>query len=262
MFPGMTLRKLDDSSEVMSPVATHVLRVHVTPGRPVRVRLRYILAERGSIEHRHEQHDLDEELRRQVERMGLSAAVNDEEFRKTATKRVDLDVAGGVALVGNLKAHRAEGEGEIWLGHEAGDISIFEVTDDSLVVVSQKEILAYDDTLAPTLEEVIPVAMAAVRNSTFAWILSGSGLIATATPGGTVVLDVTDDAPVRVESEALLAFTSGVELVAPEDFTQRATVRVLTWLVQFIPRVNIKLRREPVWMTARGTGTLVIRSGD
>ena len=258
----MSLRKLDEPTEVMFPAATHILGVRVTPERPLRVRLRYILAERGSIEHRHEQHDLYEELRQQVDRMGLSAAVNDEEFRKAAAKRLDIDVAGGVALVGNLKAHRAEGEGEIWLGHEAGDISVFEVVEDSVVVVSQKEVLAYDDTLTIALEEVIPVAMTAVRDSTFAWTLSGSGLIATATPGETIVLDVTDDTPVRVESEALLAFTSGVELVAPEDFTQRAIVRGLKWLVQFIPRVNIRLRREPVWMTARGTGTVIIRSGD
>jgi hypothetical protein len=258
----MSLRKLADPSDVMFPAATHVLGVRITPEQPVRVRLRYILAERGEIEHRHEQHDLDEKLRQQVERMGLSAAVNDEEFRKAATERVDIDVAGGVALVGNLKAHRAEGEGEIWLGHEGGDISVFEVVDDSVVIVSQKEVLAYDDTFAVTLEEVIPVAMTAVRDSTFAWILSGSGLIATSTPGETIELDVTEEMPVRVESEALLAFTSGIELDAPEDFAQRAIVRFLKWLVQFIPRVNIKLRREPVWITARGTGTVIVRSGD
>jgi hypothetical protein len=39
-------------------------------------------------------------------------------------------------------------------------------------------------------------------------------------------------------------------------------MRGLRWLLQFIPRLNLKLEPEPVWMLAHGEGALVIRARD
>ncbi|WP_166346215.1 AIM24 family protein [Phytoactinopolyspora limicola] len=258
----MSLQRLEGGCDRMFHAASHVLGVRVAPERPMRIRRNRILAERGTITYRHEGDDLDDELRQLVERKGLRRAARDKKFRDMAAKRVDVDVAGGIVLTGNLKAHRGSGDGEVWLGYQGGDVSILEIVDDSVVVLSQQEVLAFDDDLSVTLEETIPLQLAAVRDTTFAWVVRGTGLIATATPGQTVVLKVTEDAPLRVEAEAVLAFTAGVEFAAPADYNRRATLRGVKWLLQFIPRVNIKPGRERVWMTASGEGTVVIRSSD
>jgi hypothetical protein len=125
----------------------------------MRVRKRYVLAERGSIEYRHEEDDLDDELRGHVKRGGWLRASRDEEFKAAATKRVDIDAAGALSLAGNLKAHRASGEGELWLGHKGGDVSVLELDEEEVVILAQREVLAYDDDLELTLEEGKPVVL-------------------------------------------------------------------------------------------------------
>ena len=258
----MTLTKLDPDPPHLSHAASHILGAVVEPERPVRVRRSRILASRGNLELWHESNDIDDELRDRTRRDGWRAAVRDPGFASSASTRLEMDLAGDIALTGNLKMHRASGTGEIWLGHEGGDISVFHLDDDELVVLSQREVLAHDDALTVDLERCVPTEMAVVRDTTYAWVLRGTGHVATATPGETIVLDVTDEAPVVVEAEGLLAHTAGVELTAPDDYERRAAMRGVKWLLKNIPQINVSTGRERIWMVANGSGSVVIRSGD
>ena len=258
----MTLTKLDPDPPHLFHAASHILGAVVEPERPVRVRRSRILASRGDLEFWHEANDLDDELRNQTRQEGWSAAMRDPAFASSAKTRIDMDLAGDGALTGNLKMHRTTGSGEIWLGHEGGDISVFHLADDDLVVLSQREVLAHDDALAVDLESCVPGEMAVVRDTTYAWVMRGTGHVATATPGETLVLDVTPDAPVVVEAEGLLAYTGGVELTAPADYERRAAMRGVKWLLKNIPQINLSTGRERIWMVANGNGSVIIRSGD
>ncbi len=258
----MTLTKLDPDPPHLFHAASHILGAVVEPGRPVRVRRSRILASRGDLEFWHESNDLDDELRDQAQQEGWRAALRDPGFTTSAKTRVEMDVAGDVALTGNLKMHRASGTGEMWLGYEGGDISVLHLADDDLVVLSQREVLAHDDALTVSLERCVPKEMAIVRDTTYAWVMHGTGHLATATPGETIVLDVTEGDPVVVEAEGLLAYTAGVELSAPSDYERRAAMRGVKWLLKNIPQINVATGRERIWMVANGTGSVIIRSGD
>ena len=258
----MTLTKLDPDPPHLFHAASHILGATVVPERPVRVRRSRILASRGDLEFWHESNDLDDELRDQTHREGWREALRDTTFAASAKARIEMDLAGDVALTGNLKMHRASGTGQIWLGHEGGDISVFHLADDDLVVLSQREVLAHDDTLAVSLDRCVPKEMAIVRDTTYAWAMHGTGHLSTATPGETLVLDVTEEDPVVVEAEGLLAYTAGVELTPPADYERRAAMRGVKWLLKNIPQINLATGRERIWMVANGNGSVIIRSGD
>lgn len=258
----MTLTKLETDPAHMFHAASHILGVVIQPDGPTRVRHSRILASRGDLSYWHESKDLDSELRDRTEREGWRGAMRDSDFAASAKARIEMDVAGDLALTGNLRMHRASGDGQIWLGHEGGDISVFHLEDDELVVLSQSEVLAHADTLEVTLDNRVPKEMAIVRDSTYAWVMRGTGHLATATPGETIALDVTVDDPVVVEADGLLAYSGGIELTAPDDYERRAAMRGVKWLLKNIPQINLSTGRERIWMVAEGTGTVVIRSGD
>lgn len=260
---GPQLRALShDADAALSPAAQHILGVRVTPQHPVLVSRRRILAQRGALSMHHEQQDIDADLRRQLKDKGWGRSARDRRFRRRLARSIDIDVAGGLTLTGNLKTHTASGDGMLWLGRRGGDISLFELQDAALVILSPQEVLAHDEGLTSSLEEVIPLSLAAVRDTTFAWVTRGSGTLATATPGETIVLEVAEDEPLRVEGESLLAFTEGIDISVPEDYTRQTTLRVITWLLRFIPRLNLKPEPEPVWITLHGPGHIIVRARD
>lgn len=258
----MTLTKLDPDPEHLFHAASHILGALVRPDVPLRIRHSRVLASRGDLTYHHETNELDATLRDEVERSGWQAAMRDESFTAAARSRIEMDVAGDLALTGNLKMHQVSGTGQIWLGHEGGDVSIFHLDDDELVVLAQGEILAHDDALDVTLEERVPTEMTIVRETTYAWVMRGTGHLATATPGETVVIDVDEDDPVLVEGDGLLAYTGAIELTPPDDYERRAAMRGVKWLLKNIPQINLSTGRERIWMVANGRGSLVIRSGD
>ncbi len=258
----MTLTKLDPDPDHLFHAASHILGAIVRPDIPLRIRQSRVLASRGDLAYHHESNELDNSLRDKVDRSGWRAAIRDDSFTATAKNRIEMDIAGDLALTGNLKMHQVSGTGQLWLGHEGGDVSVFHLADNELIVLSQREVLAHDDTLDVTLERRLPKEMAIVRDTTYAWVMRGTGHVATATPGETVVLDVCEDDPILVEGDALLAYTSGIELTAPDDYERRAAMRGAKWLLKNIPQINLSTGRERVWMVANGRGTVVIRSGD
>lgn len=246
----------------MFHAASHVLGVAVAPDRPVRIRHSRILAAKGQVEYWHEGQAIADQVAAKVKQQGLRRAVGDEEFEAATKAGFDAEVAGDVALTGHLKVHRASGSGQVWLGHHGGDISIFRLDQDGLVVLTQSQILAYDDSIVASLDEVLPDEMVVTHDTTYAWVLRGSGLIATATPGEVVIIEVTEAEPILVEAEALLGYTEGITLSAPDDYNRRAAMREVKWLLENIPQINLQTSRERVWMIASGTGAAVVRASD
>ena len=258
----MTLTKVDPDPPHLFHAASHILGARVTAEHPIRVRQSRILASRGDVEFWHETNDIDDDLRKHTDQGKWRTAIGNADFTSSAMARIEMDTAGDIALTGNLKMHRASGTGEIWLGHDGGDVSVFLLDADDLVALSQSEVLAHDDALAANLEDCVPSEMAIVRDTTYAWVVRGTGHVATATPGETIVLSVTEDEPVAVDAEALLAYTSGVELTAPGDYERRAAVRGVKWLLENIPQISLSTSRERIWMVANGAGSVIIRSAD
>ena len=246
----------------MFHAASHILGVLVAADRPVRVRHNRVLAVKGQIEFWHEGQAIADEVATKVEGQGWRRALADKEVRSALDAGFDAELAGHVALAGQLKVHRASGSGQVWLGHHGGDISIFELDRDGLVVLAQSQILAHDDSIATSLEDVLPREMVVTHDTVYAWVLRGTGLIASATPGEVVTIDVDEGDPILVEAEALLAYTEGISLAAPDDYNRRAAMREIKWLLKNIPQVNLETDRERVWMIASGVGTLVVRASD
>lgn len=256
---GMLLKTTKPTA--LSNAAAHILRATVSGDRPLWVRRSGVLAESGDLTFRHAPKDARDRMRRTIKSKGW-LRVKNRDIAADAQLDAEGELAGPLANAGNLKAHRATGDGEILLGHRGGDVTVFSVVDDRVVFLDQAEILAYDDTLVATLESTHVKEIAMVIGTDYGWILSGSGDFATATTGETIVLEVRPDRSVRFEVEALLAHTAGVEVTITDDYVSRISKRGAKWLLKVIPKLNVDLGRERVWLQAHGRGQLVIRASD
>lgn len=250
--------EIADPQDAFTNAASHILRVRITPDHPVQVRRGRTLAQRGALVFAPQQEKSGDELTDDVEdRQRIRGLA----FVKGTYARLRPAVGAAVTAGGNLYLKRASGEGEIFLGRNGGDITVFRVDDPALIVLEPAEVLAHSDTLTATLVKNTNKKLAVAVDATHAWTFNGHGDLATATSGEVIVLGVTPEQPVLVETEAILAMSSGIRLTPPENYTSKIVERGIGKALKLLP-TNIDLGHRRVWMVADGTGQVVVRSSD
>jgi uncharacterized protein (AIM24 family) len=101
------------------------------------------------------------------------------------------------------------GQGELYLADYGKHVVIMQLTNEALSV-NGKNILAFDATLQWNIERVKGVSMLSGMGM-FNVVLRGAGWVALTSKGTPVVLD-TREAPTFVDTDALVAFTQGLNV--------------------------------------------------
>ncbi len=249
----MSIKRLSDDPGRMFHASGHVLGVRVTEDHPMGVRAVYVIAAQGELEFRSGKHGPRSDSRAHTTDPDAGAGTT-----KSTTTTAEADAARTAALATELTIEHATGDGTVWLGYQGGDVTIFELDDDSVTVLAQEEFLAHDASLSASLKKAVPKELVAVL-SPVGWVITGSGLFATATSGEVITVDVTDDTPAIVESGSILAFTAGVELAGADAFKRRVAAKGIK---ELLGAVSVNMPRERVWLQASGSGTLMLRSKD
>jgi len=234
-----TLIQRADHPTQFDNASGHVLQATVRPDSPVRLRRNRVMASVGPIEYSHE---------------------GDDGRPRTPLHRLRSKTKLSTLTAGDLELQLATGEGTAYLGHEGGDVAVLELVDDELVVLDQTAVLAYSDSIVSSLEPVVGSDLGFIVDARHAWVLTGSGEIATATPGEVVILDLDGVQPVEVEAEALLARTGGVQLAKASSYVGRLAARTAGQALQVVSGDDVK--RGRVWLGASGVGQILIRSSD
>ncbi|MEM9656380.1 MAG: AIM24 family protein [Actinomycetota bacterium] len=245
----------------LTNAASQILKATITPDAPLRVRRNRIMSAAGDIEYRLETHDLDAESTKPNPDRRSMRGVKDSRIIKSVARRVKPELKLSAITAGNLVLHHTTGTGDLYLGHQGGDVTVFDLNDDQLVVFKQNEILAHSDTITTSLDPVVGTDLGLVLESRHAWVLAGTGELATATSGEVIVLDITDDRPILIEAEALLARTKNVTLTKPDNYNSRIVGRTIAQGAKYLP-YDIDLGRTKIWLNATGAGQIVIRSSD
>jgi uncharacterized protein (AIM24 family) len=101
------------------------------------------------------------------------------------------------------------GQGELYLADYGKDVVVMQLTGEALSV-NGKNILGFDASLQWGIERVKGVSMLS-GSGMFNVVLRGSGWVALTSKGTPVVLD-TREAPTYVDTDALVAFTQGLQV--------------------------------------------------
>jgi uncharacterized protein (AIM24 family) len=101
------------------------------------------------------------------------------------------------------------GQGELYLADYGKDVVVMQLTGEGLSV-NGKNILAFDSSLQWNIERVRGVSMLSGMGL-FNVVLRGAGWVALTSKGTPVVLD-TREAPTYVDTDALVAFTQGLNV--------------------------------------------------
>lgn len=253
--------EIAEPQQAMWNAASHILGVTVTEDQPVRVRRGRTMTQSGAIEYWHEKHDLDEQVRAELQARQTYERYSDRRFIGAIYRRIKPEVKSALTSGGNLILHRASGSGTIYLGRQGGDVTVFRLTDEELSIFSPSEVLAYSDTLTAVDDDHIDMRLGAILDRTNVWSLSGSGDLATATAGEVVIIEVDEAAPALIEAEAILAMTSGLSIATPDNYKNKILQRGVAEALKYLPH-NLDLGRRRVWLIAEGTGRLIIRSSD
>ncbi len=237
--------KIDSTYDDLTPEVGHILRVDVTPDRPKQVRHREVLANHLSVtidgESSTEQTDASE------------PSDDDEEAAQTSTEANQSEsLKGTKGGTGYLQLKQATGDGSLWLGRQGGDITVIAI-DGPIVLVSQAELLATDGTIVTHLSTEIPDALGNTTGASRVWELHGTGHVAFATNGMPVAINLTEDEPLRIEANALLAYDTTVSIEEADDHNKQLRRRDAETLANKGNSENTR-----VWIRAGGNGTVLV----
>ena len=105
---------------------------------------------------------------------------------------------------------QATGQGELYLADYGADVVVMQLSNEALSV-NGPNILAFENTLSWGIERVKDVKMAFSGMGMFNVVVRGQGWVALTSRGTPAVLD-TREAPTFVDTDALVAYTDGLQI--------------------------------------------------
>lgn len=109
----------------------------------------------------------------------------------------------GVALMS------VQGQGEIWFADEAKNVFVLGLEAGDNVTVNGKSVLAFDPTLNYDIRMVKGAGM--TGGGLFNCVFDGQGALAVTAHGTPMVIPVTPEAPVLVDTDAVIAWSSALQ---------------------------------------------------
>ncbi len=108
-----------------------------------------------------------------------------------------------------VQVMQATGQGELYLADYGSDVVVMQLSNEALSV-NGPNILAFENTLQWTIERVKGVSLFSGMGM-FNVVLRGQGWVALSSKGTPAVLD-TREAPTFVDTDALVAYTEGLQI--------------------------------------------------
>jgi uncharacterized protein (AIM24 family) len=100
------------------------------------------------------------------------------------------------------------GRGEVWLAHEAANCFIIEIEHGDAFTVNGRNVLCFDATLSYEIKTVKGVGSAA--GGLFNSVFTGQGKLAVICEGSPIVIPVSQEQPVFVDTDAVVGWTASL----------------------------------------------------
>lgn len=109
----------------------------------------------------------------------------------------------GVALM------EVTGRGEMWFAEEARNVFILDIGHDDQYTIAGKSVLCFDSSLSYEIRMVKGAGM--VGGGLFNCVFDGTGKLAVTSHGEPMVIPVSPDAPVYVDTDAVVGWSSSLQ---------------------------------------------------
>jgi uncharacterized protein (AIM24 family) len=123
----------------------------------------------------------------------------------------------GVALM------EVSGRGEIWFADESRNVFVLDVGHDDQYTISGKSVLCFDSSLSYEIRMVKGAGM--VGGGLFNCVFDGAGKLAVTSHGEPMVIPVSPDAPVFVDTDAVVAWSSALQASVNRSESMRSFVK-------------------------------------
>ncbi|MCY0940854.1 MULTISPECIES: AIM24 family protein [Streptomyces] len=101
------------------------------------------------------------------------------------------------------------GQGEVWFAHQGGNCFIVDFEPGDALTVNGRNVLCFDPTLSYEIKMVKGAGMAG--GGLFNSLFTGTGKLAVVCDGAPIVIPVTAQAPVYVDTDAVVGWSAGLE---------------------------------------------------
>ncbi|MFD3935131.1 AIM24 family protein [Streptomyces sp. NPDC058611] len=101
------------------------------------------------------------------------------------------------------------GQGEAWFAHQGGNCFIVDFEPGDALTVNGRNVLCFDPTLSYEIKMVKGAGMAG--GGLFNSLFTGTGKLAVVCDGAPIVIPVTAQAPVYVDTDAVVGWSAGLE---------------------------------------------------
>lgn len=101
------------------------------------------------------------------------------------------------------------GQGEAWFAHQGGNCFIVDFEPGDALTVNGRNVLCFDPTLSYEIKMVKGAGMAG--GGLFNSLFTGTGKLAIVCDGAPIVIPVTAQAPVYVDTDAVVGWSAGLE---------------------------------------------------
>lgn len=142
---------------------------------------------------------------------------------------------------------RVSGQGDVWLADQAHQVYVVGLENEALSVTS-KNVLAFENQIEWDISLIKAGVMGFVAGGLFNVTLSGSGNVAITSSGTPIVIPVSPDQPVSVDTNAIIAWTTNLGVSVKSSFKAQ----------QLIGRGS----GESFQMSFAGEGFVVVQPGE
>ncbi|MEU9111610.1 AIM24 family protein [Streptomyces sp. NPDC048483] len=101
------------------------------------------------------------------------------------------------------------GQGEVWFAHEAANCFIMDITPGDGVTINGRNVLCFDPSLSYEIKVVKGAGM--VGGGIFNSVFSGQGKLGVMCEGNPIVIPVSAQAPVFVDTDAVVGWSSALQ---------------------------------------------------
>lgn len=147
----------------------------------------------------------------------------------------------------DLPLMKISGQGDVWLANQGCQVHVIELEGEQLSI-SGRNVLAFEDHIGWDIDFIKAGIMGFVAGGLFNITLSGNGSIAVTSSGTPIVIAVTPEMPVSVDTNAIIAWSTALNVSIKSSFKAQ----------QLIGRSS----GESFQMSFTGSGFVIVQPGE